>query len=233
MTLSELKALLESGAITQEQFDELAKNAKPEADPDPKPDDPKPEDPKPDDNPIDLDKLDKIVQSRVDRALATERKKNADLSRKLESLQKAKLTDDELKQVEMDEKEKAIADREKAIAEKENRLYAIKAIKEAGLDDGSDNSLKLIDFVMGEDESAIDNRVKAFKKMFTEAVDKAVEKEVNKRFKDGIDTPHKGSTLNNGNNPYSKEQWNLTEQMRLEVSNPELAAQLKTSAGVK
>ena len=229
MTLEELKALLEAGHITQEQFDELAKNAKPsddgKNDPEPKPKD----DDKNDPEPFDIDKIDKILQSRLDKAMAKERKENADLKRQLDRLQKAKLTDDELKQYEIDEKEKAIAEREKAITEKENRLYAVKAIKEAGLDDGSDISLSLVDFVMGEDETEINGKVKAFKELFN----KAVTAEVNKRFKENGYTPKQGASLNNGVNPYSKEQFNLTQQMQIEATNPELATQLKAAAGVK
>lgn len=229
MTLEELNALLEAGHITQAQFDELAKNAKAA---DPETDESKPDTPNGDDQkqePIDLDKLDKIIQSRVDKQMAAERKKNADLEKKLKNLQQAKLTDEELKNIEIEEKEKAIAEREKAITDKENRLFAVKAIKEAGLDDGSDISLSLVDFVMGEDENEIKTKVKAFKELF----DKAVSAEVNKRFKESGYTPKKGESLNGGVNPYTKEQFNLTKQMELENTNPELAAQLKAAAGAK
>lgn len=226
MTLEKLKALLEAGSITQEEFDEMAKNVKePEPTPDPEPS----PDEEPKQEPIDYDKLDKIIQSRVDKQMAAERKKNADLEKKLKNLQQAKLTDEELKNIEIEEKEKAIAEREKAITDKENRLFAVKAIKEAGLDDGSDVSLSLVDFVMGEDENEIKTKVKAFKELF----DKAVTAEVNKRFKDNGYTPKKGESLNGGVNPYTKEQFNLTEQMKLENTSPELAAQLKAAAGVK
>lgn len=230
MTLEELKKLLESGAITQEQFDSTAKalgieqpaDPEPEADPDPQPE----ADPEP--SPVDYDKLDKIIQARVDKQMAGERKKNADLKKQLERLQKAKLTDDELQQIEIAEKEKAIAEREKAIADKENRLYAVKALKENGLDDGSDDSFSLVELVVGEDTTAIDEKVKTFKSAF----EKAVEKEVAKRFKENGRTPTAGSNLNNGKNPYKKEQFNLSEQMALEIKNPELAAQLKAAAGI-
>lgn len=228
MTLEKLKELLESGAITQEEFDEMAKNIKPSEPTPTEPKEPQAE-PENDPEPFDIEKLDKIVQSRLDKAMAKERKEKAELKRKLENLQKAKLTDDELKQIEIDEKEKAIAEREKAITDKENRLYAVKAIKEAGLDDGSDTSLSLVDFVMGEDETEIDTKVKAFKELF----DKAVSAEVNKRFKENGYTPKQGNNLNGGVNPYTKEQFNLTQQMQIENTNPELAEQLKAAAGVK
>ena len=229
MTLEKLKELLDSGAITQEEYDEMSQHATepaPAADPEPATDpEPAPV--------IDYDKIERIVQSRVDKQLAAERKKSADLEKQLKAVRQSKLTDDELKQIEMEEKEKAIAEREKAIQDKENRLYAVKAIKEAGLDDGSDTSLQLVDFVMGENEEAINDKVKAFKQLFDKAVTKAVNAEVNKRFKDSGYTPKKGENLNGGVNPYTKEQFNFTMQMQLESTNPELAAQLKAQAGVK
>lgn len=229
MTLEKLKKLLADGTITQEEFDELAKNVKdapaPEDDPEPKPDDNEP----PKNDKVDYDKIDKIIQARVDKEMAAERKKTAEYKKKLERLQQEKLTDEELKKIELENKENEIAEREKAIADKENRLFAVKAIKEAGLDDGSDTALSLVDFVMGTDETEIKSKVKAFKELF----DKAVTAEVSKRFKEAGYTPKKGETLNNGVNPYTKEQFNLTEQMKLESTNPELAVQLKAAAGVK
>lgn len=68
MTLEELKKLLESGAITQEQYDELAKNAKDTTEPT------EPIEPtEPNNEPVDYDKLDKIIQARVDKQMAKER----------------------------------------------------------------------------------------------------------------------------------------------------------------
>lgn len=81
---------------------------------------------------------------------------------------------------------------------------------------------------MGEDETEINTKVKAFKELF----DKAVSAEVDKRFKENGYKPKAGTNLNNGVNPYTKEQFNLTEQMKIESTNPELAAQLKAAAGV-
>ena len=218
MTAEKLKELLESGAITQEEFDEMIKNVK-EPETEPAPND--------DTEPIDFDKLDKIVQSRVDTAMAEERKKRAELEKRYKRLQQEKLTDEELKKVNDEERERVLAEREKALQDKENRLYALKAIKEAGLDDGSDISLSLVDFVMGEDETEINGKVKAFKELF----DKAVATAVDKRFKDGGYTPQKGETLNGGKNPYID--GNLTEQMALEIKDPETAAKLRALAGVQ
>jgi len=138
--------------------------------------------------PVDYDKL---IQSKLDKAMAEERKKSAALQKELDKLKKEKMTDDERKQAEMSEKEKELAEREQMLLDKENRLTAIKEIKAAGLDDGSGLSLELVDFVMGENEEAIKNKVKTFKELF----DKFVKAEVDKTFKQN------GRNPNGSNNP--------------------------------
>lgn len=135
--------------------------------------------------------LDKLIQSKVDRLMADARKENATLQKELDKQKKARMSDEEVKQYEISEREKAIAAKEKELADRENRLYAIKAIKAAGLDDGGENSLELVDFVMSDTEENIDTRVKAFKSL----VDKMVAAEVDKTFKTNGRTP-KGA--NNG-----------------------------------
>lgn len=235
MTLDELKALLKSGAITQEQFDSMVKAMGLDEN-EPEPEDEEPEADDKDDSkaePFDMEKIEKLIQQRVDRQMAAERKKNVDLKKQLERLQKAKMTDEELQQIELSNKEKDIEEREKALKEQMNRLYAQKVLKKEGLDDGSEDSLAIVDFVLGGDETEIDERVKSFKTLFNKAVEKAVNAEVEKRFKDAARSPKKGSVLNNGVNPYTKEQFSLTEQMRIEAENPELAKQLEAAAKIK
>ena len=90
----------------------------------------------------------------------------------------------------MQEKEKEIAEREQRLKEQENRLLALKAIKEIGLDDGSVDSMALVDFVMGEDEAAIKERVKTFDAL----VKRFVQAQVDKVFKTNGRTPGVGST---------------------------------------
>jgi hypothetical protein len=130
--------------------------------------------------------LDKLIQSRVDKITADLGKKNATLQKELDNLKKAKLSDEEIKNLEIADKEKALTEKEQALLERENRLYAIKAIKEAELDDGSDLSLELIDFVMGEDEKAIDEKVKSFKSL----VERFVTAKVDATFKANGRTPN-------------------------------------------
>lgn len=228
MKLSKLKELLKSGAITQEEFDEMAKTAEqddppadpPEADPD--------KDPDPPSDPEDSDKkLEKMIQAAVDRATNKLGNDNKLLKKKLEETRKEKLTAEELKQVELQEKEAELEQKQRELQEKENRMYAIKALKKAELDDGSEDTMDLIEFVVGEDEAAIDLKVKALQK-FSQRVAKNTTDGI---YKANGRTPGKGNAGSNQDNPWSKDSWNLTKQMKMELNNPELAKTMKASTG--
>lgn len=133
--------------------------------------------------------IEKMIQRAVDRATNKLGNENKKLRSDLETERKKNLSDKEIKELELQEKEKEIADREKALAEKENRLIAIKAIKEVGLDDGSDASLAIVDFVMAEDEEGIKERVKTFNAL----VDRIVKAKVDGMFKSAGRTPGVGT----------------------------------------
>lgn len=141
-------------------------------------------------NPAPAD-IEKMIQSKIDKALAEERKKSAALQKENDKLKKEKMTADEQKAYELAEKEKEIAEMMRVATEKENRFTAIKAINEAGFEDVGGNTLELIDFVMADNEEAIKNKVKTFK----ELVDKFVAAEVDKTFKKN------GRNPNGSNNP--------------------------------
>ena len=106
------------------------------------------------------------VSERISKAVA-EAKKEAEaelkkVRRELDSVKKAHMTEDEKKQADLTERERELAQREAELQNERSRMYAVKAIKKAGLDDGGDNALELVDFVLGDDEAQIDARVKAF-----------------------------------------------------------------------
>ena len=108
-------------------------------------------------------------------------------------------------------------------------MFALKQIKKIGLDSGDETAISIVDLVMGDDEETIIENVGTLKKL----VDTLVAHEVDKAFKSGGRTPAKGKGGGaSQNNPYAKDSYNLTEQMRLEGENPELAAQFKAEAGV-
>ena len=227
MTIDELKALLEAGTITKEQFLAMAKAIDPnykEEDPEPNQDPEPGKDPEPGQDPD----LEKIIQRAVDRATNKLGNENKKLRQQLETLKKNKLTEDEAAELERQVREADLEEREKALQDEKNRWYALRAIKAAGLDDGGDNALALVDFVLGSTEEDIDNRVKSFGAL----VKKLVKAEVDKTFKQHGRDPQQGAGSGD-KNPWAKETLNITQQMVIENTNPELAKQLKAAAGVQ
>lgn len=219
MTIEELKKLLDEGKITKEQFKTMALAI----DPDFKEDDPNPDPDKDKDKKPDIEKL---IQQAVDRATNKLGNDNKRLREELETIKKEKLTAEERAELEK-KQEREQFEQERAEFQKEkNKLYAVKAIKAAGLDDGSDKALELVNFVMGSDEKEIDSRVKAF----GDLVKKFVASEVDKTFKEAGRNPGKGSSGSDEKNPYTKEHFNLTEQMKLEATDPEKAKRLQAAA---
>lgn len=222
MNLEKLKQLLENGAISQDEFDELAKNYQAEESGEKNQEESQQEEQREENQDIDA-LISKAVQRAVDKVANKLGNENKKLREKLKEEQKKNLSAEELKKLEMEEKERELQEKEQALKEESNRLYAIKALKKAKLDDGSEDSLDLLELVMGENEESIETKVKALELY----VRKVEEKKVNSIYKQNGRSPQRGKE-NSFNNPYKT--GNLTEQMKLELENPELAKQLKASA---
>ena len=145
---------------------------------------------------LDYDAISQRAYDRAANKFGNEVKK---LREENERLKKASMNEAELRQHEADEREKELADRERKLADRENRLFAIKAIKEAGLDDGSGDALAIVDFVMADTEDGITERIKAFNSLVTGIV----QKKVDAVFKTNGRTPGVGSdTASNAGGQY-------------------------------
>lgn len=149
--------------------------------------------------------FERLLQARLDKAMAEERKKNANLTKELEKMKRDKMTADELKKYDDEKRANDLAEREKTIAEKENRYYAITALKKAGLDDGSETVLELADLVMGADTDETDTRIATLNKLVTKVVDS----KVNERFKSFGRVPNSG----NSSGSEGKEKNTLAEKL--------------------
>ena len=137
-----------------------------------------------------VDNLETLIQRAVDRATNKMGNDMKKLREENERLKKEKLSEDEIKQLELKEKAEELAERDKKLTDRENRLFAIKAIKEIGLDDGSDASLAIVDFVMADTEDGIKERVKSFDAL----VKRIVKTQVDGVFKTNGRTPGVGNT---------------------------------------
>lgn len=223
MDLKRLKELLDSGEITQEQFETMKKTLGIEEETQEPSEGQKPE---PNHEPP-QEEIEKMIQRAVDRATNKLGNENKNLREQLEKIKKEKLTEDEKKRLEAEEKERELLEREAAVKASENKLIAIKAIKKAGLDDGSETALEILEMVKGEDEESIKKNVSALKTL----VDRLVKAEVEKTFKGSGRKPDPGTGASGDDNPYSAKTFNLTKQMELESSNPELAKKYRMAAG--
>lgn len=222
MTINELKKMLEEGKLTKEQFKAMALAL----DPNYKDEEDDSEKDKNKDKSFTVEEVEKLIQQAVDRKANQLGNDNKRLKEELENIKKEKLTAEERAELEK-KQEREQFERERAEFQMEkNKLYAVKAIKAAGLDDGSDKALELVNFVIGSDEKDIDARVKAF----GDLVKKFVAAEVDKTFKDAGRNPGKGGSGGGEKNPYMKETYNLTEQMALEATDPEKAKRLQAAA---
>lgn len=176
MDLKKLKALLDSKAITQEEFDLMAskledvtgdggngekKDGK-------------------EDETIKRSEIEGLVQSAIDRATNKLGNENKQLKEQLEKLQKERMTAEEIKEMELAEKLKTIEEKERLLKQRELREQAVKTLREYKLDDGSDASLALVDFIMGEDSDAINAKAKTLKGL----LDGITKSNVEKRFKE-------------------------------------------------
>ena len=215
MTIDDLKKMLEEGKLTKEQFLAMAKAIDPEY----KDDEDEPEK-------KDEPDIEKMIQRAVDRATNKLGNDNKRLREELESIKKEKLTAEERAELEKKQEREQFEREGAEFQQEKNKLYAVKAIKAAGLDDGSDKSLELVNFVLANDEKEIDSRVKAF----GELVKKFVAAEVDKTFKDAGRNPKRGANGSTEENPYTKEHFNLTKQMELESTDPEKAKALQAAA---
>lgn len=227
MSLEKLKQLLASGTITQEEFDELAKNFQGEESEEETTDTEKQEgteEEATEDKP-DVDTLiSQAVQRAVDKVANKLGNENKKLKEQLKEEQKKHLSAEEIKKMELEEKEREILEKEQALRTESNRMYALKALKKAALDDGSEDTFDLLDLVLGEDEEQIAVKVKALEKYKRKI-------EANKMesiYKQNGRTPSKGKEGNAFANPYKT--GNFTEQTKLELENPDLARQLKARA---
>lgn len=235
MHKKKLDELLAKGVITQTEYDAMLPNVTDE--PEQQPEEPAEEESNPEENPaeeepkpephLDDAEIQRRAKSIADKSTATLTKKYNEAQKELERVKRERMTDEQRKAADMEAKENELAQREQELKDEKNRMYAVKAIKKAGIDDGGEETMDIVDFVTGEDEAAIDGHVKAFKTL----VDKLVAKEVDKRFKAAGRKPlHSNGGVSAKDNPYTKEGWNLTKQMELERTEPEKAKALSEAA---
>jgi DNA polymerase III alpha subunit (gram-positive type) len=133
--------------------------------------------------------IEKMIQSALDRERNKHGNEMKKLRAELETERKKNLSEKEIKELEMKQEREQFELERAEFKREKNKLFAIKALSEIGLNDGSDASLALVDFVMADDEAGISERVKTFNGL----VEKIVKAKVDGVFKANGRTPGVGS----------------------------------------
>lgn len=156
--------------------------------------------------------LQKESDRRVTEALKKAERKNAEKLKESEKL--AQMNATEKYEYQLSQREKAIEEKERQLALSENKNEASKILAEKGL------SLQLVDFVVAEDATEMDAKIKLLEKAFKLSVKAEVEKRLNST------TPKKALEDDSTITRESFSKMSIKEQQELYNSNPELYKQL-------
>ena len=133
--------------------------------------------------------IEKMIQSAVDRVRNQMGNENKKLRADLEAERKKNLSEKEIKELEIKQEREQFEIERAEFKREKNKLFAIKALSEVGLNDGSADSLAIVDFVMADSEEAITERVKSFDAL----IKRVVKTQVDAVFKANGRTPGVGS----------------------------------------
>lgn len=181
------------------------------------------------------DEQQKLFNQKLSETIAKERDRT---NRLLKSAQqqaehdKQDAVDKALERAKMSAEERAKAeqqDREKAYQDKQNRLnQQLREVETKNMLIDKGISLDMLPLLMGADDDATQTNIDRLNKYVDKKVQAATEKLLQ-----GKSNPTNGNgtgTVPMGNNPWSKANWNLTQQQQIVNSNPEMARQMIAQA---
>ncbi|WP_295730722.1 DUF4355 domain-containing protein [uncultured Limosilactobacillus sp.] len=172
-------------------------------------------------------KLSETIAKERDRAdrLLKDAQKQAEQD-KQDAIQKAqeraKMTAEERAKAEQQDREKAYQDKQSRLNQQLREVETKNMLIDKGI------SLDMLPLLMGADDDATQSNIDRLNKYVDQKVQAATEKLLQ-----GKSNPTNGNgsvTTSIGNNPWSKDGWNLTKQQQIVNSNPEQARQLIAQA---
>lgn len=171
----------------------------------------------------------KIIQSEVDKVRG---KYSLELKKKEEELKKVRaehLTAEEITKLELEEQRKELEEQRRAFTLEKNKNFAKDTLAKSKLCSDAEKTLKLVDLVMGDSEEEIETKIK----YVSDVIEEIVNSRVDETFKSsGRQVTKSSGNAGSLNNPWAKDSMNLTEQMKIQINNPELAKQLMTQANL-
>lgn len=161
------------------------------------------------------EEVDKLLQSEADkRVTAALKKQKESLMKEIEKQREedkrlAKLSAEERAKEELEIEKRKLEEQKASFERDKLELQVIKELNNEGLDSSFSS------FLMGKDADESFDNIKNFKKVFEEAVENAVKKEL------GGKPPRVGGKEKPEKDPFTKENFNMTEISRLIREDPE------------
>lgn len=185
---------------------------------------------------FDEEAIRKLIQSEVDKVRG---KYSLELKKKDDELKKLRaehLTAEEVKRLEIEEQKLAIEEQQKELEEQrreinyeKNKNFAKDSIAKAKLCPDTEKALRLVNSVMGDSEEEIEANIKNI----AEVIEDIVSDRVEGLYKsNGRQVTRTSGHAGLSNNPWAKDSMNLTEQMKIQINNPELAKKLMAQANL-
>lgn len=185
---------------------------------------------------FDEEAIRKLIQSEVDKVRG---KYSLELKKKDDELKKLRaehLTAEEVTKLEIAEQKLAIEEQKKELEEQrreinyeKNKNFAKDSIAKAKLCPNTEKALRLVNSVMGDSEEEIEANIKNI----AEVIEDIVSDRVDGLYKsNGRQVTRTSGNAGLSNNPWAKDSMNLTEQMKIQINNPELAKKLMAQANL-
>ncbi len=180
-------------------------------------------------NNFDEEAIKKLIQSEVDKVRG---KYSLELKKKDEELKKVRaehLTAEEVTRIELEEQKKELEEQRRAFNLEKNKNFAKDSLAKSHLCSDAEKTLKLVNLVMGDSEEEIESKIK----YISDVIEDIVNSRVEEKFKSsGRQVTRTSGDAGLTNNPWAKDSMNLTEQMRIQIDNPELAKKLMAQANL-
>lgn len=171
-------------------------------------------------NPAFSSELQKLVQSETDKVRTAYAQKVKDKEKELEDLKLEKMNEEDKAKYLLDQKERELEDKTKALNQREVALHTVDKLTASSL------PLSFKSILAGSTIEETDERIKTFETEWNNALAEAVKE----RFKEKGGKPGTGKEDPGERNPWKKETYNLTEQMRITREDPEKAKRLEAAA---
>ena len=187
-------------------------------------------------NMFDRETVQRLIQSEADKVRGKYslelKKKDEELKKKDEEIKKIRseyLNAEELAKIEFEETKRESEENKRAYTIEKNKNFARDMLSKYKLETNSEKTRNLIRLVSGETEKDIEENVSDLSGAIEEILQNRIGKQIHSS---GRKVTRSSGDVELSHNPWAKGSFNLTEQMQIQINNPELAQKLMTQANL-